>query len=99
MTMPKYLVERNVKGAGDLTTHDLQGLSQVSRGVIDDMSGQVQWLESFVTQDKIYCVYISPNADLVREHARRGGFPADVISEVRAIIDPSTAEYPWQRLR
>lgn len=90
--MPKYVIERDIPGAGSLSAADLQGIAQKSCGVLSDMGPQVQWLESFVTADKIYCVYIAPNEDLVREHASRGGFPADRVSEVKRTIDPTTAE-------
>ena len=90
--MPKYVIERNLPGAGKLKPSELKGVSQKSCKVLDDLGPKIQWIQSFVTDDKIYCVYIAPSADLVREHARRGGFPADQISEVRAIIDPTTSE-------
>ena len=90
--MPKYVIEREIPGAGDLSASDLQGISQTSCGVLSDMGPAVQWLESFVTADKIYCVYIAPSEELVREHAARGGFPANRISEVKTMIDPTTAE-------
>lgn len=90
--MPKYVIERAIPGAGSLSTSQLQEISQTSCGVLSDMAPQVQWLESFVTDDKIYCVYIAANKDLVLEHARRGGFPADRVSQVRRMIDPTTAE-------
>jgi len=90
--MPKFVVERDIPGAGKLTTTELQGISQKSCGVLRDMGPQIQWLESYVTGDKIYCVYIAPNEQAVQEHATRGGFPANRISEVKSIIDPTTAE-------
>ena len=90
--MPKYVVEREFPGAGKLTPQELQGVSQKSCNVLRGMGPQIQWLESYVTDDKIYCVYIAPNEEAVREHARQGGFPADRISEVRALMDPTTAE-------
>jgi len=90
--MPKFVIERNVPGAGDLSEEDIQAISHRSCGVISNMDEQIQWLESFVTQDKLYCVYIAPNEELVREHARLGGFPADRVSEVTRTIDPTTAE-------
>lgn len=90
--MPKYVIEREIPGAGDLSTADIQGIAQKSCGVLSEMGPQVQWLESFVTGDKIYCVYIAPNEALVREHAARGGFPADRVSEIKRMIDPTTAE-------
>ena len=90
--MPKYLIERNIEGAGKLSRDELTGISQKSCGVLRDMGGDVQWVESYVTHDKIYCVYIAPDEERVREHARRGGFPADTVSEVKTVIDPTTAE-------
>jgi len=90
--MPKYVIEREIPGAGNLSPEDLQGIAQTSCGVLSKMGTQVQWLESFVTPDKIYCVYIAPSEDLVREHAAKGGFPADRVSEVKRTIDPTTAE-------
>jgi hypothetical protein len=90
--MPKYLIERTLPGAGRLSAAALQGISQKSCGVLREMGPQIQWVQSYVTDDKIYCVYIAPDADAVREHARRGGFPADSVSEIRAGIDPTTAE-------
>jgi hypothetical protein len=90
--MPKYVIERELPGAGALTAVELQAISQKSVGVLSEMGGEVQWLHSYVTGDKIYCVYIAPHSDLVREHARRGGFPANVVAEVAGMIDPTTAE-------
>ena len=90
--MPKYVIEREITGAGKLSTEEFQGISQKSCGVLLEMGPQIQWVESFVTDDKIYCVYIAPNEEAVREHAQKGGFPADRISEVKAMIDPTTAE-------
>lgn len=90
--MPKFVIEREIPGAGDLSSAELQGIAQTSCGVLSEMGPQVQWLESFVTADKIYCVYIAPNEQLVLEHAKRGGFPADRVSEVARTIDPTTAE-------
>jgi len=90
--MPKYVIERNVPGAGGLPAHELQGISQKSCGVLSELGPQIQWVESYVTDDKIYCIYIAPNAEMVAEHARLGGFPADRISEVKTMIDPTTAE-------
>lgn len=91
-TMPKYVIEREIAGVGKLSADDLRSVSQKSCGVLRNLGPQIQWLHSYVTADKIYCVYIAPNADLVREHAKQGGFPADRVSEVREIIDPTTAE-------
>jgi Nickel responsive protein SCO4226-like len=90
--MPKYVIEREIPGAGRLSKQDLQGISQTSCGVLRKMGPEIQWVESYVTGDKIYCVYIAPNAEMVREHARQGGFPANCVSEVVSIIDPTTAE-------
>jgi cell division inhibitor SulA len=90
--MPKYVIEREIPGAGNLSAEELQGISQTSCGVLQNLGPQIQWLESFVTNDKVYCVYIAPNEEMIREHARRGGFPANRISEIRSVIDPTTAE-------
>lgn len=90
--MPKYVIERTLPGAGSLTAADLQGISAKSVGVLDEMGTDVQWVHSYVVADKIYCVYNAKDSELVREHARRGGFPADSVSEVAAMIDPTTAE-------
>ncbi len=90
--MPKYIIERELPGAGKLSAADLQGISQKSCGVLRDLGPQIQWVQSYVADDKITCVYIAPNEELVREHARLGGFPADRVSVVRTVIDPTTAE-------
>ena len=90
--MPKYVIEREIPGAGKLSPKELQAISQKSCGVLKNLGPQVQWVESFVTGDKIYCVYIAPNEEMVHEHARQGGFPANKVSEVMTIIDPTTAE-------
>lgn len=90
--MPKYVIEREIPGAGNLTSAELQGISVKSCGVLKELGPSIQWVESYVTDDKIYCVYIAPNEALVREHARQGGFPANKVSEVKAVIDPTTAE-------
>ena len=90
--MPKYVIERNIPGAGALTKEQLTGISQKSCGVLKQMGPQVQWVESFVTDDKIYCVYIAPDEASVREHATKGGFPADSVAQVRRMIDPTSAE-------
>ena len=90
--MPKYVIEREIPGAGALSAAELQGISQKSCGVLSNMGPQIQWVQSYVTGDKIYCIYIAPDADMVREHARQGGFPANSVSEVKTIIDPTTAE-------
>ena len=90
--MPKYIIEREIAGAGKLTLEQLQGISQKSCSVLRNLGPKIQWLESYVTDDKIYCVYIAPDEAPVREHAAQGGFPANRISQVRGIIDPTTAE-------
>ena len=90
--MPKYVIEREISGAGKLSAEELKGISQKSCGVLQEMGPKIQWKESFVTEDKIYCVYIAPNEEAVREHAQKGEFPANRISEVRSVIDPTTAE-------
>ena len=90
--MPKYVIEREIPGAGKLTAEELKGISQTSCWVLINMGPQIQWLQSYVTGDKIYCVYIAPNEEMVREHAKQGGFPANSVSEVSTIIDPTTAE-------
>ena len=90
--MPKYVIEREIPGAGQLSAEELSGISQKSCGVLSDLGPQIQWVESYVTDDKIYCVYIAANEDLVREHASQGGFPANSVAEVRNVIDPTTAE-------
>ena len=90
--MPKYVIEREIPGAGKLTPEQLKAISQTSCGVLSNMGPQIQWVNSFVTPDKIYCVYIAPNEQMVREHALQGGFPANLVSEVAYVIDPTTAE-------
>ncbi len=90
--MPKYVIEREITGAGQLSEEEVQGISQKSCGVLQEMGPQIQWVESFVTDDKIYCVYIAPDEDAIREHAQKGGFPANRVSEVKLMIDPTTAE-------
>jgi hypothetical protein len=90
--MPKYVIEREIPGAGNLTAEQLKGISQTSCGVLSNMGPQIQWVNSYVTKDKIYCVYIAPNEDMVRQHAQQGGFPANSVSEVSTVIDPTTAE-------
>ena len=92
--MPKYLIEREVPGAGKMTPQELQALSQKSCSVLNRLGPQIQWLESHVTGDKIYCIYIAPSEEMVREHARQGGFPANRISEIKTTIDPTTSEKP-----
>lgn len=90
--MPKYIIERNIPGAGQLIATELQQISQKSCCVLSEMGPQIQWLESFVTADKIYCVYIAPNEQAVKEHAEKGGFPANSIAEIKTMIDPTTSE-------
>lgn len=90
--MPKYVIERDIPGVGKLTPEQLQAVSQTSCGVLRELGPQIQWLQSYVTDDKIYCVYIAPDEETVRRHAQQGGFPANRISQVRAVIDPTTAE-------
>jgi len=90
--MPKFVIEREIPGAGKLPPQEVKGIAQKSCGVLKAMGPQVQWLQSYVTDDKIYCVYIAPNEEMVREHARQGGFPANKVSRVRSMIDPTTAE-------
>ena len=90
--MPKYVIERDIPGAGRLAAAELQAISQKSCGVLSSMGPKIQWLHSYVTDDKIYCVYIAPDEQTVREHAQQGGFPANKVSAVRTVIDPTTAE-------
>jgi len=90
--MPKYVIEREIPGAGQLTAEQLNAISQKSCSVLKGLGPQIQWLESYVTDDKIYCVYIAPNEAMVREHAKQGGFPANRVSQIRRMIDPTTAE-------
>lgn len=90
--MPKFLIERELPGAGSLSREELHAISQKSCGVLQQMGPAIQWIESYVTGDKIYCVYIAPNAEMVQEHARQGGFPANKISEIKNVIDPTSAE-------
>ncbi len=90
--MPKYVIEREIPGAGALSPDQLQAISQTSCGVLSKLGPEIQWVHSYVTGDKIYCIYIAPNEQLVREHARQGGFPANSVAEVKSIIDPTTAE-------
>lgn len=90
--MPKYVIEREIPGAGQLSAEQLQAISQTSCGVLSDLGPSIQWVQSYVTDDKIYCVYIAPNEDMVRRHAQIGGFPANCVSQVRTMIDPTTAE-------
>ena len=90
--MPKFVIEREINGVGKLPKEQLQAISQKSCGVLQNMGPKIQWIQSYVTDDKIYCVYIAPDEQTVREHAQQGGFPANRISQVRAVIDPTTAE-------
>ncbi|HTW44231.1 MAG TPA: DUF4242 domain-containing protein [Acidobacteriaceae bacterium] len=90
--MPKYVIERDLPGAGSLTADQLQAVSQKSCGVLRNLGPSIQWVHSYVTQDKIYCIYIAPNEQLIREHATQGGFPANRISEIVSMIDPVSAE-------
>jgi uncharacterized protein DUF4242 len=90
--LPKYVIEREIPGAGKLTPEELHAISQKSCGVLSKMGPQIQWVQSYVTDNKIYCVYIAPNVEAVREHARQGGFPANSVAEVMTVIDPTTAE-------
>lgn len=90
--MPKFVIERDIPGAGKLSPAELQGISEKSCSVLNKLGPQIQWVQSYVTDDKIYCVYIAPSEELVREHAKQGGFPANRISQVRTVIDPTTAE-------
>lgn len=90
--MPKFVIEREIPGAGNLTQEQLKGISQTSCGVLSNMGPQIQWVQSYVTGDKIYCIYNAPNEEMVREHAKQGGFPANAVNKVSTIIDPTTAE-------
>lgn len=90
--MPKYVIERDIPNAGKLTPQELKGISQTSCGVLNKLGPKIQWVHSYVTGDKIYCIYNAPNEETVREHAKQGGFPANKVSEVKTIIDPTTAE-------
>jgi hypothetical protein len=92
MSMPKYVIEREIPKAGELSQDKLKGISQKSCAILHEMGTDIQWVESFVTSDKIYCVYIAPNEAMIREHAERGGFPADRISEIKSVISPVSAE-------
>lgn len=90
--MPKYVIEREIPGAGKLTAEQLKGISQTSCGVLSKMGPQIQWVHSYVTENKIYCIYNAPNEEMIREHAKQGGFPANSVAKVSTIIDPTTAE-------
>ena len=90
--MPKFVIEREIAGAGKLPPQELRAISQKSCGVLESMGPKIQWVQSFVTDDKIYCIYVAADVDTVREHARQGGFPANSVARVRSVIDPTTAE-------
>jgi hypothetical protein len=90
--MPRFLIERPIPGAGELSDDDVRGIAQKSCGVLRELGPEIQWVQSYVTDDAITCVYLAPNERIIREHARRGGFPAEAIREVRRILDPTTAE-------
>ena len=90
--MPKYVIEREIPGAGNMSPQELKSVSQKSCSVLQNLGPQIQWLHSYVTGDKIYCIYIAPNEEMIREHAQQGGFPANRISEIKTVIDPTTAE-------
>ncbi len=90
--MPKFIIEREIPGAGKFSDEQLRSISQKSCSVLDQMGPHIQWLQSYVTGDKIYCVYVAPNEQMIREHAERGGFPANVVAKISRIIDPTTAE-------
>ena len=90
--MPKYVIEREIPGAGNLSPQELQAVSQTSCNVLRKMGPDIQWVQSYVTGDKVYCIYIAPNEEMIREHAREGGFPANSISEIKTTIDPTTSE-------
>ncbi|MBC7962714.1 MAG: DUF4242 domain-containing protein [Steroidobacteraceae bacterium] len=90
--MPKYVIERELAGAGQLPAETLQAISRKSCSVLSELGPEIQWVQSYVTDDKIYCIYIAPNREMVLEHARQGGFPANSVAEVRTMIDPTTAE-------
>ncbi len=90
--MPKYVIEREIPGAGNISAQDLKAISQKSCGVLNELGPKVQWVQSYVTDNKIYCVYIAPNKEMVLEHAQKGGFPANSVEEVKTMIDPTTAE-------
>jgi hypothetical protein len=92
--MPRFIIERDIPNAGALSAAELQGIARTSCGVLQELGPSIQWVQSYVSEDRITCIYIAPDAALVREHARRGGFPADRVLEVTAIIDPMTAEQP-----
>jgi hypothetical protein len=90
--MPKFVIERDIPEAGSMSSEQLQAISQKSCGVLREMGAQIQWVQSYVSDDKIYCIYVAPDEDMLREHAKQGGFPANRISQIRSVIDPTTAE-------
>lgn len=90
--MPKYVIEREIPGAGNLSPEELKAISQKSCGIIDQMGSQIQWVQSYVTGDKIYCIYNAPNEEMIRQHAAQGGFPANAVNKITSVIDPVTAE-------
>ena len=90
--MPKFLIERTILGAGKMSPEQLKAVSQTSCGVLRSMGPQIQWVQSFVTDDKVTCIYVAPDEEMIREHARQGGFPADAVLQIRSVIDPTTAE-------
>jgi hypothetical protein len=90
--MPKYVIERGIPDAGKLSATELQAISEKSCSVLNELGPRIQWVQSYVVNDKLYCTYIAPDEEMIREHARRGGFPADRVSEIKAVIDPTTAE-------
>ncbi len=89
--MPRFVIERDLPGVGKLTPEELKGVSQKSCDVLKNLGPEINWVQSYVTDDKVYCIYIAPNAEMIREHAKQGGFPANRISEVKSVIDPTTA--------
>jgi cell division inhibitor SulA len=95
--MPKYLIEREIPGAGQMSPQQLQAVAEKSCSVLRNLGPQIQWVHSYVTQDKIYCVYIAPNEQMIREHARQGGFPADRVLQISTVIDPTTSENGQRR--
>ncbi len=90
--MPKFVIEREIPGIGSASAEQVQAIAQKSCSVLNNLGPQIQWLQSYVTDNKIYCVYIAPNEEMVREHARQGGFPANSVAQVRRVIDPTTSE-------
>ena len=90
--MPKFLIEREIPGAGELSAQELQAVSQRSCSVLKNIGPQIQWVQNYVTGDKVYCVYIAPNEEMIRKHAEQGGFPANRVLEIKSVIDPTTAE-------